>query len=103
MNIVTALIFIIVVSRPHAFFLVVVVRSSLHVLVAVAVNYYFQHTPAAQSDDIHLPPSIELGHFDPDMTMISVAHEIFVICNTWDGASVISLECHRHACWDNRL
>ena len=40
-NIMTALIFIIV-SRLHAFFLVVAVRSFLHVLVSVAVNYYFQ-------------------------------------------------------------
>ena len=51
--IMTTLIFIIV-SRSHAFFLVVVAHSSLHVLVAVAVNCYFQHTPAVQSNDIHL-------------------------------------------------
>ena len=41
MNIMTALIFIIV-SRLHAFFLVVPVGSSLHVLVVVAVISYFQ-------------------------------------------------------------
>ena len=40
-NSMTALIFIIV-SWLHAFFLVVVVRSSLHALVAVAVNHCFQ-------------------------------------------------------------
>ena len=44
-NIMTALIFIIV-SRPHARFPVVVAHSSLHMLVAVAANSYFQHTPA---------------------------------------------------------
>ena len=43
-NIMTALIFIIV-SRLHAFFLVVAVRSSLHVLVAVLTISCFQHTP----------------------------------------------------------
>ena len=43
MNIVTALIFIIV-SRLHAFFLVVPVRSFLHALVVVAVISYFQHS-----------------------------------------------------------
>ena len=54
-NVVTALIFIIlIVSLPHAFFLVVPVRSSLHVLVAVAVISYFQHTPAVRSNDIWL-------------------------------------------------
>ena len=41
-NIMTTLIFIIV-SRLHAFFLVVVVRSFLHTLMVVAENYYFQH------------------------------------------------------------
>ena len=42
-NIMTALIFIIlIVSRLHAFFLVVPVRSSLHVLMVVAVISYFQ-------------------------------------------------------------
>ena len=41
-NIMTTLIFIIV-SRSHAFFLVVPVRSSLHVLVVVVVISYFQH------------------------------------------------------------
>ena len=45
-NIMTTLIFIIV-SRLHAFFLVVPVRLSLHVLVVVAVIYYFQHMVAA--------------------------------------------------------
>ena len=40
-NIMTALIFIIV-SRLHALFLVVAVRSLLHALVVVAVKYYFQ-------------------------------------------------------------
>ena len=44
-NIMTTLIFIIlIVSRLHAFFLVVPIRSSLHVLVAVAVISYFQHS-----------------------------------------------------------
>ena len=39
----TTLIFIIlIVSRSHAFFLVVPIRSSLHVLVVVAVISYFQ-------------------------------------------------------------
>ena len=38
----SALVFIIV-SRSHAFFLVVPVRSSLHVLVVVADISYFQH------------------------------------------------------------
>ena len=43
-NIMTTLIFIIlIVSRLHAFFLVVPIRSSLHVLVVVAVICYFQH------------------------------------------------------------
>ena len=42
-NIMTALIFIIVFWL-HAFFLVVPVRSSLHVLVVVAVISYFQHS-----------------------------------------------------------
>ena len=51
MNIVTALIFIIV-SRLHAFFLVVAVHSFLHVLMAVVANCHFQHTPAVQSNDI---------------------------------------------------
>ena len=47
MNVVTALIFIIlIVSRSHAFFLVAPVRSFLHALVAVAATSYFQHTPA---------------------------------------------------------
>ena len=41
-NIMTTLIFIIV-SRLHAFFLVDVVRLSLHVLMVVAVIPYFQH------------------------------------------------------------
>ena len=42
-NIMTTLIFIIlIVSQLHAFFLVVAVRSSLHVLVVVAVIPYFQ-------------------------------------------------------------
>ena len=41
-NIMTTLIFIIV-SQLHAFFLVVPVRSSLHVIVVVAVISYFQH------------------------------------------------------------
>ena len=41
-NIMTTLIFIIV-SWLHVFFLVVAARSLLHVLVVVAVNYYFQH------------------------------------------------------------
>ena len=50
-NIMTALVFIIV-SRLHAFFPVVVVRSSLHMLVAVAANPHFQHTPAVRSNDI---------------------------------------------------
>ena len=49
MNIVTTLIFIIV-SLLCAFFLVVVVRSFLHALVAVAAICHFQHTPAVQSD-----------------------------------------------------
>ena len=40
MNIMTTLIFIII-SWLHAFSLVVVVRSFLHVLMVVAVNYYF--------------------------------------------------------------
>ena len=40
-NVVIALIFIIV-SRLHAFFLVVPIRSSLHALVVVAVISYFQ-------------------------------------------------------------
>ena len=44
-NIMTALIFtILIVSQSHAFLLVVVVRSSLHVLVAVAAMPCFQHT-----------------------------------------------------------
>ena len=43
MNIMATLIFIIlIVSRLHAFFVVVPVRSSLHVLVVVAVISYFQ-------------------------------------------------------------
>ena len=43
-NIMTTLIFVIlIVSRLHAFFLVAPVRSSLHVLMAVAVISYFQH------------------------------------------------------------
>ena len=42
-NIMTTLIFIIlIVSRSHAFLLVIPIRSSLHVLVAVAVISYFQ-------------------------------------------------------------
>ena len=46
-NIMTTLILIIlIVSRSHAFFLVIAVCSSLQVLVAVAVISYFQHTPA---------------------------------------------------------
>ena len=53
-NIMTTLIFIIlIVSRLHAFFLVVPVRSSLHMLVAVAAIPYFQHTPAVRSNDIY--------------------------------------------------
>ena len=52
-NIMTTLIFIIlIVSRLHAFFLVVAVRSSLHMLVAVAAISYFQHTPAVRSNEI---------------------------------------------------
>ena len=44
-NVMTALIFIIlIVSQLHAFFLVVPVRSSLHALVAVAIISCFQHT-----------------------------------------------------------
>ena len=44
-NIMTTLIFVIlIVSRLHAFFLVVVVRSSLHVPVVVAIIPYFQHS-----------------------------------------------------------
>ena len=42
MNIMTALIFIILVSQLHAFPFVVVVRSFLHALVAVAVKHCFQ-------------------------------------------------------------
>ena len=43
-NIMTTLIFIIlIVSGSHAFFVVVPVHSSLHVLVVVAVISYFQH------------------------------------------------------------
>ena len=54
MNVVTALIFIIlIVSWSHAFFLVVPVCSSLRVLVVVAVISYFQHTPAVRPDDTH--------------------------------------------------
>ena len=48
-NIMTALIFIIV-SRLHAFFLVVPVHSSLHVLVAVAVICYFSQGPSHVKD-----------------------------------------------------
>ena len=56
-NIMTALIFIIlIVSRSHAFFVVVPVRSSLHVLVAVAAILYFQHTPA-----VHLMTLISIS------------------------------------------
>ena len=44
MNIMTTLIFIILIVSPlHAFFVVVPARSSLHVLVVVAVISYFQH------------------------------------------------------------
>ena len=47
-NIVTALIFVIlIVSRLHAFFLVVAVCSFLQVLTVVAVNSYFQHPDAS--------------------------------------------------------
>ena len=46
-NIVTALIFVIlIVSRLHAFFLVVAVCSFLQVLMVVAVIPYFQHSSA---------------------------------------------------------
>ena len=52
MNVMTALIFIIlIVSRLHAFFLVVPVRSSLHALMVVAVISYFQ-----QFEDLVDPP-----------------------------------------------
>ena len=52
-TIMTTLIFInLIVSRLHAFCLVVPIRSSLHVLVVVAVISYFQHTPAVRSNDI---------------------------------------------------
>ena len=45
MNIVATLIFIIlIVSRSHAFFLVVAVPSSLHALMVVGVISYFQHS-----------------------------------------------------------
>ena len=51
-NIMTTLIFIILnASRLHAFFLVVPVRSFLHVLVAVAVISYFQHQLIKSSHD----------------------------------------------------
>ena len=44
-NIMTTLIFIILIVTPsHAFFLVFAVRSSLHVLMAVAVILYFHHS-----------------------------------------------------------
>ena len=44
-NIMTTLIFIIlIVSRLHAFSLVVPIRSFLHVLVEIAVISYFQHS-----------------------------------------------------------
>ena len=43
MNVMTALIFVIlIVSQLHAFFLVVPIRSSLHALVVVEVISYFQ-------------------------------------------------------------
>ena len=45
MNVMTALIFVIlIVSQLHAFFLVVVVRSSLHALMAVAAIPCFQQS-----------------------------------------------------------
>ena len=52
-NIMTALIFIILIaSRLHAFFLVAPVRLSLHVLVVVAVISYFQQCqPTNQGDN----------------------------------------------------
>ena len=50
----TPIFIILIVSRLHAFFLVVPVRSSLHVLMVVAVISYFQHTPAVRSNDICL-------------------------------------------------
>ena len=61
MDVVAALIFIIlIVSRSHAFCLVVPVRSSLHALVVVAVISYFQHNrPWAL-----LEPAAEVPHID---------------------------------------
>ena len=53
MNIMTALIFIIV-SWLHAFFLVVAVCSFPQVLMAVAVNCYFQHCEGSKAHKPHL-------------------------------------------------
>ena len=63
MNIMTALIFIIlIVSRLHAFSLVVPIRSSLHVLVEVAVISYFQQK-AARFKEIKRIPVLQLSHW----------------------------------------
>ena len=59
-NIMTTLIFIIV-SRLHPFFLVVPVRSSLHVLVVVAVISYFQQCGRVSVISDGLDPLIPLG------------------------------------------
>ena len=51
--IITLIFIILIVSRSHALFPVVAVRSFLHALVVVAAIPYFQHTPAVRSNDIY--------------------------------------------------
>ena len=104
-NVMTALIFIIV-SRPHAFFLVVPVRSFLHALVAVAAILYFQHTPAVRSNDtcfnfLGWSAVILTWQWFPS-PMKSGWFALCMIKCKRDWAHLVK-PFTRHAYWDNRL
>ena len=63
----TTLIFIIV-SRLHAFFLVVPVRSSLHVLVVVAVILYFQQREPLEPPKLQEAKTVNLCSYGPGIS-----------------------------------
>ena len=94
--IITLIFIILIVSRSHALFPVVAVRSFLHALVAVEAKCYFQHTPAVQSNDFASFQQLELRLFHLDGAMFFVSPRSHHVLSVKPHILLQSEGCKQH-------